>query len=370
MAVVERAVPERDRIETLPTGGAVGVPIGNAMPQCDPEVARYLTYYQPISPLGPALVTTPHDMTAQLDPITGDPVLVVAFELQGIRVYDARDPALPVELGAWRGEGMDAPLERVHTAAVFEWQGRRLAVGATETFARVPPALYIVDFTRWDRPEFVARWVPPGIEHDDGLAYSLHNWQFVGGRLYVTAFHAGLWVLDLADPARPQEVALRVPVHDAEYPWPGSGDVNRYWDVLVARGHVIVTDMAAGALRRDPESSRAAVTWGNVALSLALFPFIRHDPLLTRESLLGLLFLGVFQIGVAYAFFVKGLQHVTATQASLTGMLEPVANPIWVAIFLGERPSWYAVAGGVVVLAAIAWHTMMGEPATEMPAPD
>jgi hypothetical protein len=30
----------------------------------------------------------------------------------------------------------------------------------------------------------------------------------------------------------------------------------------------------------------------------------------------------------------------------------------------------YAIAGGVVVLTAIAWHTMMGEPATEMPAPD
>ena len=29
-----------------------------------------------------------------------------------------------------------------------------------------------------------------------------------------------------------------------------------------------------------------------------------------------------------------------------------------------------AVAGGVVVLAAIAWHTMQGEPATDMPAPD
>jgi drug/metabolite transporter (DMT)-like permease len=51
-------------------------------------------------------------------------------------------------------------------------------------------------------------------------------------------------------------------------------------------------------------------------------------------------------------------------------MLEPVANPIWVLLFLGERPSPYAIAGGVVVLTAIAWHTMMGEPATEMPAPD
>jgi DME family drug/metabolite transporter len=124
------------------------------------------------------------------------------------------------------------------------------------------------------------------------------------------------------------------------------------------------------ALRREHAASRAAVTWGNVVLSLALLPFVSHDLALTTKSFLALLFLGVFQIGLAYALFVKGLQHVTATEASLTGMLEPVANPIWVLLFLGERPSTFAIAGGAIVLAAIAWHTMTGEPATEMPAPD
>ena len=46
----------------------------------------------------------------------------------------------------------------------------------------------------------------------------------------------------------------------------------------------------------------------------------------------------------------NALPIVTATEASLTGMLEPVANPIWVLLFLGERPSAFAIAGGVVVL--------------------
>lgn len=124
------------------------------------------------------------------------------------------------------------------------------------------------------------------------------------------------------------------------------------------------------ALRREHGASRAAVTWGNVFLALALFPFVAHDLALTTKSLVTFLFLGIFQIGLAYAFFVKGLQHVTATQASLTGMLEPVANPIWVLLFLGERPSGFALVGGAIVLAAIAWHTMQGEPVSEMPAPD
>jgi DME family drug/metabolite transporter len=124
------------------------------------------------------------------------------------------------------------------------------------------------------------------------------------------------------------------------------------------------------SLRREHGSSRAAVAWGNVFIAVALFPFVMHDLGLTVKSLLALLFLGVFQIGFAYAAFVKGLQHVTATQASLTGMLEPVANPVWVLLFLGETPSAYAIAGAAIVLLAIGWHTLKGEPATDMPAPD
>ena len=124
------------------------------------------------------------------------------------------------------------------------------------------------------------------------------------------------------------------------------------------------------ALRREHGSSRAAVAWGNVFIALALFPFVMHDLALTLKSFFVLLFLGVFQIGLAYACFVKGLRYVTATQASLTGMLEPVANPVWVLLFLGEKPSAYAVAGAAIVLLAIGWHTVKGEPATDMPAPD
>jgi DME family drug/metabolite transporter len=123
-------------------------------------------------------------------------------------------------------------------------------------------------------------------------------------------------------------------------------------------------------LRRENRAAQAAVTWGNVLCAAAMLPMVAGDLALTPKSLAVLAFLGLFQISAAYVLFVRGLASVTATQASLTGMLEPVANPIWVFLFLGERPSVYAVAGGAVVLAAIAWHTMAGEPASEMPPPD
>ncbi|MBW3564151.1 MAG: DMT family transporter [Acidobacteria bacterium] len=104
--------------------------------------------------------------------------------------------------------------------------------------------------------------------------------------------------------------------------------------------------------------AEAAVTWGNVLVAVALFPFVFDDLAVTPVSLGWLLFLGVFQIALAYACFVKGLESVTATAASLTGMIEPVSNPVWVFLVLGERPSPWAIAGGVIVLAAIAWRTI------------
>jgi drug/metabolite transporter (DMT)-like permease len=126
------------------------------------------------------------------------------------------------------------------------------------------------------------------------------------------------------------------------------------------------------ALRRERGSAaEAVVTWGNVVAAVALLPFVAGDLAVPARSAVVLGFLGIFQIGGAYALFVRGLKHVTATEGSLIGMLEPIANPIWVFLFLGEKPSAYSLAGGAIVLAAIAWRTVTaGPPATEAQPPD
>lgn len=124
------------------------------------------------------------------------------------------------------------------------------------------------------------------------------------------------------------------------------------------------------ALRRERDAAQGAITWGNVLVTIALLPFVSHDLALSPRSGIVLLLLGVFQIGFAYVLFVRGLQHVTATEASLTGMLEPVANPIWVLLLLGEIPSMFAIIGGAIVLGAIAWHTAAGKATADIPAPD
>jgi drug/metabolite transporter (DMT)-like permease len=113
------------------------------------------------------------------------------------------------------------------------------------------------------------------------------------------------------------------------------------------------------------------VTYGNVLAALALFPWVRGNLSVSLLSGTVLCFLGVVQIAGAYALFVHGLRYVTATQASLVGMLEPISNPIWVFLFLGERPGAYSLLGGAIVLGAIGWRTLSsGPPAAEAVPPD
>jgi drug/metabolite transporter (DMT)-like permease len=84
------------------------------------------------------------------------------------------------------------------------------------------------------------------------------------------------------------------------------------------------------------------------------------------DDLLRLLYLGIIQIGIAYAFFTYGLAHVRAIDATLISMVEPVLNPVWVFIGIGERPSNYALVGGCVILLISIYRAIRG--ATDIPA--
>ncbi len=69
-------------------------------------------------------------------------------------------------------------------------------------------------------------------------------------------------------------------------------------------------------------------------------------------------FLGILQIGIPYILFTRGIKFVRALDASLIAMLEPVLNPVWVFLFVGESPSLYTVTGGLIILAAVALQSV------------
>ncbi|WKY46772.1 EamA family transporter [Eubacteriaceae bacterium ES3] len=70
---------------------------------------------------------------------------------------------------------------------------------------------------------------------------------------------------------------------------------------------------------------------------------------------IALLYLGVFQIGVAYLVFLKGVKRVSALKSSMIALLEPILNPIFVMIFVGEVPSALSFLGFALILSGIVW---------------
>ena len=78
-----------------------------------------------------------------------------------------------------------------------------------------------------------------------------------------------------------------------------------------------------------------------------------------RSDLGIIVFLGVVQIGLAYTLFTRGIERgVRSLDAGLVGYVEPLSNPFWVYLFLGERPSAWALLGGAVIIAAVALHAI------------
>lgn len=103
-----------------------------------------------------------------------------------------------------------------------------------------------------------------------------------------------------------------------------------------------------------------AVIYGNLLLALVNAPTgIAAIPAMTPMDWFAVVFLGIFQIGISYILFIKGVVGGTRPlDASLIGFIEPLLNPVWVFLFVGERPSQWAILGGAVIVSAIGVHTI------------
>jgi len=111
-------------------------------------------------------------------------------------------------------------------------------------------------------------------------------------------------------------------------------------------------------LRALGERGPAALAWGNLVAAAATLPLWGRGPAATGTDLALLLYLGIFQLGLAYLCFSRGVSGTPAIEASLLILVEPVLNPIWTFLVAGERVGPWAAAGAVVVLLATAWRTV------------
>lgn len=104
-------------------------------------------------------------------------------------------------------------------------------------------------------------------------------------------------------------------------------------------------------LRRTYNVSPIYLTWiNNAVCALLLLLVVKSQLALTWHQLGILAVMGAVQLGLPYFLFSKGLQSVSLQEASLIALIEPVLNPIWVAMTVGEIPSTATLTGGGMIL--------------------
>ncbi|WP_044892151.1 DMT family transporter [Opitutus terrae] len=108
------------------------------------------------------------------------------------------------------------------------------------------------------------------------------------------------------------------------------------------------------ALRSQKDQSPVeSIILGNLLAFLVGLPWIVSAPPLNAVGWFALLLLGIVQLGVSYWLYARAIRHVTALEASIIPVIEPILNPVWVMLMLGETPTSLALLGGVIVLTAI-----------------
>lgn len=82
-------------------------------------------------------------------------------------------------------------------------------------------------------------------------------------------------------------------------------------------------------------------------------PWAVRETAYTGQAILCAVLLGVFQLGLAYVFFTTGIRTAPPVSASLVSGIEPVLNPVLVAVVVGETLTGLSIVGGVIVFVSI-----------------
>jgi len=105
----------------------------------------------------------------------------------------------------------------------------------------------------------------------------------------------------------------------------------------------------------------SSVIYGNLILVVIAAPAaLKVLPDISRFDALGIAYLGIVQIGIAYTLFTVAMARgVRSLDAGIVGYVEPVLNPIWVFLAIGERPTSWAILGGAIIVAAVVCHMLL-----------
>jgi drug/metabolite transporter (DMT)-like permease len=130
-------------------------------------------------------------------------------------------------------------------------------------------------------------------------------------------------------------------------------------DILAVLSGIAFAGMTIALRKQKDTSAVESIILGNLLAFVIGLPWILRAPLLPASGWTALLLLGVVQLGVSYWLYARAIRHVSALEAVLIPVVEPILNPAWVLLFRHEKPSGWALVGGVIVLSAVTLRALL-----------
>lgn len=127
--------------------------------------------------------------------------------------------------------------------------------------------------------------------------------------------------------------------------------------VMVALLSGLLFSIYMVSLRFLKEFNPGTLTFlNNLVCCLILLPLVGSELSLTLKEGWIVAVMGVVQLGIPYWLFSKGLEQISVQEASLIVLIEPVLNPLWVGLIVGELPSRATLIGGLCIVGSLAFR--------------
>ena len=136
------------------------------------------------------------------------------------------------------------------------------------------------------------------------------------------------------------------------------------FDGYLGNALAILSGMSFAALtillRKQKDNNPSdSILLGNILTLIIGLPIIISETPFNLHSTILILVLGIIQLGVPYIFYTTAIKHVTALDAIIFPVIEPILNPILVFFILGEALGPWAFLGGSLVLGSVVFRGIL-----------
>ena len=136
------------------------------------------------------------------------------------------------------------------------------------------------------------------------------------------------------------------------------------FDGYLGNAIAILSGMSFAALtitlRKQKDNNPSdSILLGNILTLMIGLPVIMSETSFNLHSIILILVLGIIQLGVPYIFYTTAIKHVTALDAIIFPVIEPILNPILVFFILGEALGPWAFLGGSLVLGSVVFRGLL-----------